>query len=207
MNSKLVYSLLPLLFFLLNSCAVEKSPLIAIVPPKTSIAAEPGNYAATQFLSKGDIYKTTYQVCRGVCDLSNHRNDISFYSWGKPTTVGIFYTSSLGVLKKMPEPNSTKEIDILSGSHVCFKAKGNFEVLMKPLKDEAFAIGSAFGRGTDLKIHILSIKKVTASQLFRFPNDITEREHKNDPKVIPQQVDNITWQEGQPPQVIGVRKW
>jgi hypothetical protein len=207
MNSKLAYSLLPLLLLSLNSCAVKKSPLIAEVSPKTSIAAEPENYAATQFLSKGDIYKTTYQKCRGVCDPNDRKTHMSFYSWGKPTTVGIFYTSSLGVLKKMPEPNSTKEIDVLSASYICFKAKGNFEVLMKPLKDEAFAIGSAFGRGTDLKIQILSIKKVTASQLFRFPNDITEREHKNDPKVIPQQVDNITWQEGQPPQVIGVRKW
>ncbi len=30
---------------------------------------------------------------------------------------------------------------------------------------------------------------------------------KNDPKVNPQQVDNITCQEGQPSQIIGVRKW
>jgi hypothetical protein len=34
---------------------------------------------------------------------------------------------------------------------------------------------------------------------------IAEIEHKDRRKVQPQQVDNITWQEVQPPQIIGVK--
>jgi hypothetical protein len=82
-----------------------------------------------------------------------------------------------------------------------------FAKFMKPFKDESFAIDSISGRNQDLKINITSIKKVTGSELFQFPNEVTEIENKNRREIKPQQIDEITWQEGQPPQIIGVRKW
>jgi hypothetical protein len=206
MNNEPAYLLLSLSFLLLNSCAVQQAPSIAIKPAGT-VASNINDARVTRFLSKGDIYKTTYQLCPEACDFNNRMNDRSFYSWGKPSAIGILYLGRGGLAKKMPVPNSMKEEDLSTASYVSFKSKGNFEVLMNPLKDEAFAISSIFGRNQDLKINIISIQKVTASQLSIFPTEVTEIEKKRGRDHKPQQIDEITWQEGQPPQIIGVRKW
>lgn len=206
MKNKSAYLLLSLSFLLLNSCATQKIQPIAVKPAGT-VTSDINDARVNRFLAKGDIYRTTYQLCPGVCDFSNKMNDRSFYSWGKPSAVGILYLGRGGLAKKMPVPNSLKEEDLSTASYVSFQSKGDFEKFMKPLEDESFSVGSIFNRDKNSTINIISIKKVTGSELFKFPTEVTEMENKNTRKHKPQQIDEITWQEGQAPQIIGVRKW
>jgi hypothetical protein len=137
--------------------------------------------------------------------------------------------------EKLKLPNNIYQGNVTNASLV-IKSKGVLSGTKSPLPTEKFTPTNAlstpilmrnrvfiFGR-----IRIVSIKPLNPireefefNRKVEFVNNFTSsgmltmeaaipayyQDYQNKPDIKPQQVDKITWQEGQPPQIIPVRQW
>ncbi len=202
---------------------------------KPDATAMPGESAPPQSIAAAaaseDLYSMEYRLCTTKCPEAISQ----IVTWGKPTEVGIVYydgffwnnTTNLAVSMAKLRMNST---------YFLVKSKGTAPALKKPLGTERFAPVEVFyGAGVKSeksteygKIEIISIRKIpnptpgeeyltamkTLGGKMRYPFMISADRIEgyfsyslDRPEIKPQQVDPITWQEGQQPQVIPVKAW
>jgi hypothetical protein len=176
-------------------------------------------------------YKTKTVVDKDECISKRY-----LYTWSKPSQMGVLYHYNDAVdrpIPKMPPPGD----DMIGVSiSLVFKSKGEVPGLSYPLPTEKFYPKQTNGdlisprqyyKIVDISgsLRIQEIKKLSAAEANDAMDDsfsdksnpntgvIYRRNYyfsiKNNPidAIKPQQIYPITWQDGQPPQVIPFTKW
>ena len=197
----------------------------------TTEKAAPSQSIASQS-PEGDIYTMEYRLCGKKCDA----NTSQIVTWGKPTEIGIGYfddritqisTKLLTSVDKM-KPMQT---------YFMVKCRGTLPGIEQPTKVDRFVPAETYQsvlvgwtEAKPMKPLFGHIEIVSIKQIPRTPGDkpdmiaaMTLKAKISDmymtragavngyvtmkPDITPQQVEPITWQEGQPPQLILVKTW
>jgi hypothetical protein len=219
-----------------KSSAPTITPVANAAPPKAKPLPAGGIYRTEYTICGTKVkqirlpqYKTKTVVDKDECISKRY-----LYTWGKPSQIGILYhysNSAERPIPKMPPPGD----DIIGVQiKLVFKSKGEVPGLSYPLPTEKFyprdgnviyppeyyKVASISGN-----LRIQEIKKLSAAEANDAMDDsfsdksnpnegvIYRRNYylaiKNNPidAIKPQQIYPITWQNGQPPQVIPFTKW
>lgn len=177
-----------------------------------------------------DIYTMEYKLCGKKCDT----NTSQIMTWGKPTEMGIGYFDdriTQNSTKLLAPTNKEKQRGMQT--YLMVKCKGTLPGVEEPLKAERFVPTETYLdaiTAIDSKPHYGQIQILWIKKIARTPNDNpkiiasgTLKSKLYEPlitkgdtvqgyvtmqsPITPQQVDRITWSEGQPPQVIPVKRW